>query len=173
MYCPQCGSEASIGLQYCRSCGLALSQVEAALNDKLTAAAEQLQRGSRAVKIGLFFMVLFAIMAIIAAASSGPFGIIIGSLIQIEVTDWAGSLMVALMVGIPAVALGYRRIRRVAQQLHILTTPNLVAAGRAPQLDDGKAPVQVGDGKTRPVLEGGAGAEDPTARLRRTSGNDL
>jgi hypothetical protein len=171
MYCPQCGSEASPGLRYCRSCGLALSAVEAALDARLSAAAAQLQHSARAIKFGLIWMALFVLMAVIAGASSGPFEMTIGPLL-IGVSDWGVSLILALLLGIPAVGLGYRRLRQAAEQFQALNNPGDAGGRRAPQLDDGSARTLVGDKETGRILEVGAGSEDATARLKQTRGTD-
>jgi hypothetical protein len=164
MYCPQCGSEAGSGPLYCRSCGLALSAVEAALDDRLAGAAEHLRGGARAVKVGLSAMVLFALVAAVAAASSGPFDVTVGPLL-VRVSDWGVSLVLALLSGIPAVGLGYRRIRRAAAEVGALAAPG--DAGERARLEAGPARAAVGAGETRRGLKGAVGSEDATARLER------
>jgi hypothetical protein len=78
MYCPQCATEVTTGLHYCRSCGLSLAAVEAALDSRLSLAGSHLQRGTNAIKFGLVWMGLFVVIAGIAALSSGAFDVTIG-----------------------------------------------------------------------------------------------
>jgi hypothetical protein len=120
MFCPQCGSEASVGLRYCRGCGLQLSLIEAALDTRLEHNAEQLRRSAGAIKIGLIGMAIFGLIAIASAWSSRPFDVTIGPLL-ISVSSWGWSLFFALLVGMQAIAVGYRRLRRVAQDMRALT----------------------------------------------------
>lgn len=172
MYCPQCGSEASSGLQYCRSCGLALNAVEAALGDGFSAAASELRHGARAIKFSLIWMGLFVVIAGIAAAAAGPFDVTIGPLL-IRVSDWGVSLMLGLLVGMPAVGLGYRRIRHAAEQFRELDTTDEAEGGRGRHnLENSSARMLVGDGETRRIVEIAAGSEEATERLKRSPGKD-
>lgn len=171
MFCPQCGAEASPDLRFCRSCGLSLSRVEAALDDRLDGALAELQHGARALKIGLVSMGLFGLVAIVAAASSGPFDVTVGPLL-VRVSDWGVSLILALLLGMPAVGLGYRRIRRAARQIQAANKPEDGAGVRTARLDGGAEPVRLGDGEPPVAWDVAARSEDRTLRLEQARDKD-
>ena len=44
MYCPNCGKQTSVDLNFCRSCGLGLDKIAQSLTDQLPAAVDQSQQ---------------------------------------------------------------------------------------------------------------------------------
>jgi hypothetical protein len=172
MFCPKCGTEASSGLAYCRSCGLSLGPVGAVLDARLNAAVGQLASVERVIRFGLVGMAVFVVTALFAVSSSGPFDLTVGPVL-LRVSDWGVSLMLALLAGMPLVAWGYWRLRKVGVNLKSISAPNGTAAGeRSTQLVGGGASLLASESETRRAWDIGAGSEDPTARLEKAGQKD-
>ena len=165
MFCPTCGSEASPGQRFCRSCGLDVTVVQAALDARIENAGEELRRGARALRFGMYSLVLFAIIALYAAASSGPFDVRIGPLL-IRLTDWWVGLILALVFSIPALALGHWRVGRASKRLQSVQSQLTLEGGPPMHTISGTSPMKLGEDPGVSGWDRGVDTESTTRPLQ-------
>lgn len=164
MYCPTCGTEAMSDARFCRKCGLDVALVKAALDARLDQAGDELRRGALALRFGMYLLILFAVITLYAAASAGPFDVTVGPLV-LRVTHWWVGLILALVFGIPALALGRWRVGRASKCLERVTAPRRLDAARPQELSAATAALPLGADAGEPVRVMSGDSDGATQKL--------
>ena len=111
MFCPQCATENTWDISYCRVCGQALGDVRLAVEGIPTETLEKLKAGAKWTKGGLATLVVFALIAAIISLIGIAFGH--PSLGMIAVIN----MLLGVLVGVPLVFAGSVSTKRATRLL--------------------------------------------------------
>jgi hypothetical protein len=104
MHCPNCGTKASIGQNFCRACGFGLEKVEQLIADQKTAATDQtLETVGRFSDDRLRKMEKWAARALFALGSIGVSLILWAIIVKLMIKEGAifpGSMLLMLVIGV-------------------------------------------------------------------------
>ena len=98
MFCPNCSAKNSTDLRFCRSCGMNLEQISAAISDQYPSGSmiELERREQRLERFGWIAFGGFGI--VVGVAILGLIGIIISRMILTGSQFWVGILLVAFII---------------------------------------------------------------------------
>jgi hypothetical protein len=109
MHCPNCGTKASIGQNFCRACGFGLEKVEQLIADQRTGATEQTTvADGRFSDDWLRKMEKWAVRALFAIGSIAVSLILWAIIVKLMIKEgaiFAGSMILMLVIGV--VLLGF------------------------------------------------------------------
>ena len=132
MFCPKCGAENLLEQKYCRGCGHQLTGHMIALKGKLQDATINVKKGSDLVAIGLIIIGICKLNILLNLfVSSDHWGILF-------------NVMLALIIGVPLIVIGVKRLTRAEKilipkdepdQSAIDTSSELIKQSRAADTD--------------------------------------
>jgi hypothetical protein len=125
MFCPQCGVKNDLEKKFCRSCGFSLVSTQFVLEGHIDEAIEKLKKSESIIRKGIKSLFIFILLAIFLAAFSDPFVITLGAPLhtKIAISHWPTILGMGLTFGIPAILIGYMRLRRANRLLPTIGEP--------------------------------------------------
>jgi hypothetical protein len=169
MFCPQCGAKNDLEKKFCRSCGYSLVHTQLVLEGHLEETIEKLKKSESIIRKGIKTLLIFILLAIFLAAFADPFEVTLGAPLytKIAISHWPTILGIGLAFGIPAILIGYMRLRRANRLLPIIGEPNPPAirksdpqAGLYPSIPTNKM-----IDANQPVLS--SIVEDPTLKIKQ------
>ena len=119
MFCPRCGAENGSEQAYCRQCGLALADVQLAVQGVATESLNKLKSGSHLMNGGIATLAAFMLIAVVITFIGITQGHPVLSAIAML------NAAVGALIGLPLVMIGKSRM---SQALHLLSGEESVRA---------------------------------------------